>query len=87
MGADVRGVISLNYLEVSAGPLLHERGHERACETEHEAEEPDRVDEYHGSGGGEGSRRARGETGAIGMGKLLGYLCEDGLGSDVGILL
>jgi len=34
-------VFSLNYLEVSAGPLLQKCGHERTRETEHETEEPD----------------------------------------------
>ena len=43
----VKGCIfALNYLEVSASPLLQKCGHERACETEHETEEPDCVDEY-----------------------------------------
>ena len=38
----MKGCISLlNYLEVSVGPLLQKCGHERACETEHETEEPD----------------------------------------------
>ena len=41
VGTDMGCVISLNDLEVPAGPLLQKRSHERAGETEHEAEEPD----------------------------------------------
>jgi hypothetical protein len=45
----------LNHLEVPAGPLLHKRGDKRACESEHEVEEPDRVDKYYRRGIDEGS--------------------------------
>ena len=87
IGVDMRCVISFNYLKVPAGPLLHECSHECACETEYEAEEPDRVDEYHRSGGGEGSGWTGGGTGTVGVGKLFGYLGEEELGGDIGILL
>ena len=84
-------VFALNYLEVSTGPLLQKCGHERARETEHETEEPDCVDEYHRRGRGERTfdRRVRGLNSTVGMGvgKLLGYLCEKRLGGNVGILL
>jgi hypothetical protein len=91
MSTNMRWVISSNYLEVSAGPLLQKCRHKGTGETEHETEEPDRVDEYHRSGGGEGTlgRQTCGGNGAIsiGTGELLGYLCEEGLCDDVGILL
>ena len=88
----VKGCIfALNYLEVSASPLLQKCGHERARETEHETEEPDRVDEYHRRGRGERTCNRRAcnlnSTVGIGVSKLLGYLCEEELGGDVGVLL
>ena len=90
MGTNMRWVISFNYLEVSAGPLLQKRSQKGTYETEHKAEEPDRVDKYHRSGGREGrlDRRTRGVTGmvCIGIGKLLGYLCEEELCGEVEIL-
>ena len=91
MGTNMRWVTSFNYVEVSAGPLLQKRSQNGTYETEHKAEEPDRVDKYHRSGGGEGEldRRSYGVTGivSIGIGKLLGYLCEEEVGGEVGILL
>jgi len=88
MGTDVGCVVPLNHLEIPAGPLLQECSHERACETEYEAEEPDRVYKYHRCRRSEGSLDGwtSGTTGG-GIRKLLGYLCEEGLGGDVGILL
>ena len=83
-------VFALNYLEISASPLLQKCGHEHACETEHETKELDCVDEYHRRGRGERTfdRRIRGVNSNIGIGarKLLGYMCEEGMGGDVGIL-
>ena len=91
MGTNMRWVILFNYIEVSAGPSLQKRSQKGTHETEHEADEPDRVDKYHRSGGREGRlyRKTRGVTGmvSIGIRKLLGYLCEEELGSDVGILM
>ena len=84
-------VSPLNHLEVSAGPLLHKRGNKRACESEREAEEPDRVDEYYRRGRGEGKLGGWAQSGSTAticgrIGKLLGYLCEEGLDGK-GILL
>ena len=78
VGADMRCVISLNYLEVPACPLMQKCCHKRATETEHEAEEPDGVDKYRQSGGregtlGRGTGDRKGAVG-IGVGELLGYL-------------
>ena len=91
MGTKMRWPKSFNYLEVSASPLLQKRGQKGTDETEHKVEEPCSVDKYNRSGGGEGEldRRTWGVTGivSIGVGKLLGYLCEEEVGGDVGILL
>ena len=91
MGAHMGCMCPLNHLEVPAGPLLHKRGNKRACESEREAEEPDRVDEYYRRGRDEGKLGRCAESGSaatIGgrIGKLLGYLGEDGLDGK-GILL
>ena len=89
VGADMGCVISLNHLVVPARPLLQKCSHKRASETEHEAEEPDGVDKYRQSGGGEGTlgRRTREGNRVVGIGELLGYLCKEGLGDGVRILL
>jgi hypothetical protein len=55
MCAHMECMCPLNHLEVPAGPLLHKRGDKRACESEHEVEEPDRVDKYYRRGIDEGS--------------------------------
>ena len=91
MGTNMRWVILFNYIEVSAGPSLQKRSQKGTHETEHEADEPDRVDKYHRSGGREGRlyRKTRGVTGmvSIGIRKLLGYLREEEVGGEVGVLM
>jgi hypothetical protein len=39
----IRGVTTLGGLEISAHPLLHERGQESTCQAQHEADEPQNV--------------------------------------------
>ena len=89
VGADMRCMISLNYLEVPACPLLQKCSHQRAAETEHEAEEPGGVDKYRQSSGREWNlgTGTRDRNRMVGIGELLGYLCEERLGNNVGILL
>ena len=89
VGADMRCVISLNNLEVPARPLLQKCSHKCTTETEHEAEEPDGVDKYCQSRGRERTLGKRNRDGnrMVGIGELLGYLCEERLGDDVGILV
>ena len=88
VGADMRCVISLNYLEVPACPLLQKCSHKRTTETEHEAEEPDGIDKYCQSGGRERTlgRGIRDGNRVVGIGELLRYLCEERLSDGVGIL-
>ena len=89
VGADMWCVISPNYLNVPARPLLQKCSHKRATETEHEAEEPDGVDKYCQSGGREWTlgRGTRDRNRMVGIGELFGYLSEERLGDDVGILV
>ena len=72
----VRAVAQLRHAEVSAGPLLQRRGQQGACETDHEAAEPERVVPDGGSGWPE-----RGRIGGCGgqrNGRLRAVVgCED----------
>ena len=88
VGTDMRCVISLNYLEVPACPLLQKCSHKRATETEHKAEEPDGIDKYCQSRGRERTlgRGIRDGNRVVGIGELLRYLCEERLSDGVGIL-
>jgi hypothetical protein len=91
MGSHVRWVVPSNCIEIPAGPLLQKYGQERAHEAEHEANEPDRVDKYYGSRRDEGTtdrcvQKSTGITVSC-VRELLGYLCEERLSDDVGILL
>lgn len=91
MGAHMRCVIPSNCLEIPASPLLQDYGQERAHEAENEAEEPDRVDKYCRCRGDkritEGYIQKSIGVAASRVGKLLGYLCKEGLSDYVGILL
>ena len=86
-----RFVFSLNYVEVSASPMLQKCGHERTRQREHETEEPGCVDKYRRYGRDKVALdgKASSATGVTysGVRKLLRYLCEEGLSGEVGILM
>jgi hypothetical protein len=52
--ADMGWMTPSSELKIPASPLLQEGSHEGACETQHEAEEPNRVHEHGRNGGFEG---------------------------------
>jgi hypothetical protein len=52
--ADMGWMIPLSKLKIPASPLLQKGSHEGACETQHEAEKPNRVHEHGRSGWVEG---------------------------------
>jgi hypothetical protein len=52
--ADVGWVIPLSKLKIPASPLLQKGCHEGACETQHEAEKPNRIHKHGRSGRVEG---------------------------------
>ncbi len=52
--ADMGWIIPLSKLTIPTSPLLQHGSHEGASETQHEADEPDRVHEHGGNGGAEG---------------------------------
>jgi hypothetical protein len=85
-------MIPLSKLKISASPLLQKGSHEGACETQHEAEKPNRVHEYGRSRGFERISVLDGWTcGRCSRiwspRKLLRYLRKEGLGNSIGVLL
>ena len=90
--ADMGWIIPLSKLTIPTSPLLQHSSHEGARKTQHEADKPDRVHEHGRSGGAEGILGIDGwacvtRSSIGGSRKLLGYLCKEGLGDGIGVLL